>query len=739
MNPSPILDGILQRLQKVKPANGQWMACCPAHEDSTPSLSLKDTADGKAVLLKCHAGCTTDAICKAIGITPKDLFIHDDRGNGQDKRLVSTYSYRDATGKEIYQVLRYDPKAFRQRRPDGAGGWIWSIKEVKRLPYKLPEVLASQGDVYVVEGEKDVETAWRIGLVATCNSGGAGKWQEEFVYMLGLDHRGSRVVVIPDRDENQSGMRHAVDVARSVVKAGSRCAIVELPEKDLTRYIEAGGTAEDVKRLAAGTTDWTPPPAAPPRREVPIPADDGMPRLSETGNAVRFAKKFGSIARYCAAWDKWIIWNGSRWKAAEGGEEIELAKSIVVDLYAEAGQALERDAREAIAAWAKSSDRLRTLTNSVTLAQAIRGIPIAPAALDVDPFLLNVANGTVNLQTGDLRPYEKSDMLTKQSPVAYDPGAKAPRWIQFLDEIMGRNAALVAYLQRVVGYTLTASTREQVLFFLHGGGANGKSTFLRVLAELLGRDYSCNAPSELLLARPNGAAPHPAEKAYLFGKRLVCASEAGEGHRMAEALIKQLTGEDLITARRMYENFWEFTPTHKIFFAANHKPIVHGTDIAIWRRIRLIPFNMTFSGAGQDRNLFEKLKAEMPGILAWAIAGCLAWKEGGLQDPKEVLMATEGYRFEMDMINDFIETRCDVGDGFWATANEMYNQYCSWCDQNGEEPIKQRTFGLKLRDKGYLPAKGTAGIRIWKSVGIKTQYALNSGASNFGLEPGSNG
>jgi len=746
MQPSPLLDVVLQKLQKVKLVNGQWMACCPAHEDSTPSLSLKDTPDGRAILMKCHAGCTVDSICRALDITPADLFVHDGRGSGGDGRqLVATYSYRDANGREAYQVVRYAPKDFRQRRPDGAGGFTWSMKDVKRLPYKLPDVLASKGDLYVVEGEKDVETAWKLGLPATCNSGGAGKWQEEFAYMLGIDHREGRTVVVadddpPDRDGKRAGIEHARNVARSVVKAGGRVAVIQLPKHDLTDYVESGGTAEDVKRIAAEAADWTPP-AAPPRiqREVHIPPDDGAPRLSETGNAIRFARKYGSIARYCSSWDKWILWNGSRWKMAEGGEEIELAKTIVVDLYAEASEEPDRDQREHVVAWAKSTDRLRTLANTVTLAHAIPGIPVTPAVLDADPFLLNVRNGTINLKTGQIQLHEKTDMLTKCAEVYYDPVATAPRWLQFLDEIMGRNQGLVDYLQRVVGYAMTASTREQVLFFLYGGGANGKSTFLRVLSDLFGRDYACNAPSELLLARNNGTPPHPAEKAYLFGKRLVCASEAGEGHRLAEALIKQLTGEDMITARRMYENFWEFTPTHKIFFAANHKPIVHGTDIAIWRRIRLIPFNMTFVGTDQDRSLVDKLKTELPGIMAWAVQGCQIWMRDGLKDPKEVLMATEGYRFEMDMISDFIETRCDMGDGYWATANEMYSNYCSWCDQNGEEPIKQRTFGLKLRDKGFIPAKGTAGIRIWKSVGIKTQIHPNSGVSSFGCEPGEDG
>jgi putative DNA primase/helicase len=345
-----------------------------------------------------------------------------------------------------------------------------------------------------------------------------------------------------------------------------------------------------------------------------------------------------------------------------------------------------------------------------------------------------VKNGTLDLATGKLQPHNKSDMLTKMADVVYDPAATAPRWEQFLLEIMGGNPLLVDYLRRVVGYTLTASTREQVLFFLYGSGANGKSTFLRALNDLFGRDYACNAPSELLLARNNGSAPHPAEKAYLFGKRLVCASEAGEGHRLAEALIKQLTGEDMITARRMYENFWEFTPSHKIFFAANHKPIVHGTDLAIWRRIRLIPFDVTFQDYQQDKDLALRLKSELPGILAWAVRGCSDWRQYGLMDPKEVLVATAGYRNEMDLIGDFIEVRCDVATGQWATATELYSNYVLWCEENGEEPIKQRTFGLKLGDKGFIQSKGSHGIRIWKGLGIKTQYIRNGGGSQFSQE-----
>ena len=281
---------------------------------------------------------------------------------------------------------------------------------------------------------------------------------------------------------------------------------------------------------------------------------------------------------------------------------------------------------------------------------------------------------------------------------------------------------LVTYLQRALGYAITGSTREQVLFFLFGVGANGKSTLLEAVKSVMGPDYSVEAAPGLLLSK--NSEQHPAERAQLFRKRLVTTIEVEDGRRFAESWVKQLTGSDQITARRMREDFWSFDPTHKIFLAANHKPEIRGTDPAIWRRIRLIPFEATFSGGKQDKTLQEKLAAECEGILAWLVAGAVSWHRDGLQAPREVLAATETYRSEQDVLGDFVAECCVEGnDSLTASSAELYDAYTRWHrDAVGGQALTQTAFGRRLAEKGFLKARFTGGPskgkNYWKGVGL---------------------
>jgi P4 family phage/plasmid primase-like protien len=252
----------------------------------------------------------------------------------------------------------------------------------------------------------------------------------------------------------------------------------------------------------------------------------------------------------------------------------------------EADQAIFR----AMDAFCKASNSEHGLRAMLALARSEPGIPILPGELDGDPWLLNVLNGTIDLRTGTLRPHDREDRITKLADVRFDSEADCPVWIGFLQEVLP-DPDLREFVRRLVGYRLTGSTQEHVLPFLFGVGANGKSTFLNTIQSLLGITYAIKAPADLLLAMRNES--HPTELADLFGKRLVCCNEAEDGRRLAESLVKELTGGDKIRARRMREDFWEFSPTHKIWLAANHKPSVRGTDHGIWRRIKLIPFTVT--------------------------------------------------------------------------------------------------------------------------------------------------
>jgi putative DNA primase/helicase len=286
--------------------------------------------------------------------------------------------------------------------------------------------------------------------------------------------------------------------------------------------------------------------------------------------------------------------------------------------------------------------------------------------------------------------------------------------MKFLDEILGGNGALLDYAQRVAGYSLTGDTREQCLFYFHGPGANGKTTLMETLRAGMG-DYAQQADFETFLQQKNPTIRN--DLARLKGARMVSAIEADATRKMAEALIKHITGGDTIIARYLHQEFFEFQPQFKIFLAANHKVSIHGTDHAIWRRIRLIPFDVTIAEDKQDRDLPRKLRVELPGILAWAVEGCLKWQREGLGMPDEVRTATEGYREEMDILSGFIGERCLIDDRLKTTAKDLYQDYLEWCHDTGEKGVSQRTFGMRLSERG-LTKRRTGGGYQWLGIGL---------------------
>jgi putative DNA primase/helicase len=348
----------------------------------------------------------------------------------------------------------------------------------------------------------------------------------------------------------------------------------------------------------------------------------------------------------------------------------------------------------------------------VSLARSEPGIPILPTEMDVDPFLLNVWNGTLDLRKGELREHRREDRLTKLAPVRFLPDAKCPTWLRFLDRIMAGNADLIGYLQRVIGYSLTSNVDEHCLWLLHGSGQNGKSTFLATILAMLG-DYGLQAVSELLMARNSDA--HPTERADLFGRRFVCTIEVDEGKRLAESLMKQLTGGDQIRARRLYQDFFTFAPSHKLFLAANHKPEVKGQDFAVWRRIKLIPFTVTIAEHEKDKSLPAKLKKELSGVLNWALRGCLDWQAHGLGEPDEIRLATDEYRAEQDRVGRFIKECCFVCPDVRVKSRDLFAAYCVW---SGDKYMTPDNFGRKMAGRGFTRDRGHGGVHMWVGLAL---------------------
>ena len=438
--------------------------------------------------------------------------------------------------------------------------------------------------------------------------------------------------------------------------------------------------------------------------------------LSDLGNARRLVALHGQDLRYCHLSKKWFVWTGKIWAIDTTGEGIRRAKLTVAEIYREAAAAGEK-AREAIAKFALRSEHDQRIRGMIRLAESEPGIPITPDQLDADPWLLNCQNGTIDLKTGKLRPHDQRDLITRMATAEFDPAATCPGWDQFLAQIQKTNDDVISFIQRALGYSLTGDCREQCLFILWGGGANGKSTLIGTISSILAK-YAMQTPTETLLAKRQGEIPN--DIARLNGPRFVTALEVSQGRRLAESLVKQLTGQDTISARFLFGEYFDFKPQFKLFLATNHKPIVRDTSLAMWRRIRLVPFTVTISEDDQDKDLPAALLAEAPGILAWMVRGCLSWQHGGLGTPDEVIQATGDYQQEMDVIGDFILECCNTGPGASATAKELYQAYGGWAESNGEKrPLSQRAFGMSLTERGFDRKPGTGNISMWWGIGLK--------------------
>lgn len=449
--------------------------------------------------------------------------------------------------------------------------------------------------------------------------------------------------------------------------------------------------------------------------EVDKPRGIGTAETTDIANAERFVAQHGEHVRWVLKWEKWIVWDGKRWAEDGGGALIRKARETARNIVRDAAEFEDRSEGEKLAKWGFQSQSKTRIDAMISLAKA--DLEIKHTELDKAPWLFNTENGTLDLRTGKPKPHDPEDLITKIAGVRYDPHATAPTWDAFLEQILPAES-LRRFLQRLVGYSLTGSTSAHVLPFLYGTGSNGKTTVINAILSMMG-DYGQQAAPDLLLAK-HGA--HPTELADLFGARFVASVEAEEGRRFAEALVKQLTGGDKVKARRMREDFWEFPPTHKIFLAANHKPNVRGTDHGFWRRIKLIPFTVTIPDEKQDHNLPQKLAAELPGILSWAVRGCLEWQLDGLGEPEEVRLATGAYRSEQDVLAAFIAEVCVEHPNAEVSAAKLYQRWDIWAGESGERKLSKRAFGQALAERGFESFRYTKGADKgrygWRGIGL---------------------
>ena len=445
-----------------------------------------------------------------------------------------------------------------------------------------------------------------------------------------------------------------------------------LPEREARATIASGirGGREHPRQIPEGREDRKPT-GNPGESAITGTVDEiKATRLTELASAHRLKQHHGLDLRR-ATGRGWLHWNCKRWEPSDKGVE-RLAHAVGRHVRTEAVTIREPEIAKAYFSHAKSIERAEGIRAILSIAKSLDGIDADHIEFDTAPWLLNCENGTIDLKTGELRPHRREDYITKIVPVEYDPAATCLRWLRFLKEIYEGDADLIAYVEWLIGYSITGLTAHDLFGIFHGAGANGNSTLLSTFQRILGDGYSQQLDPEDLLQQKYGR--HSTGIAQLRGARLVISQETGESRRLNEPLIKGLTGGDKVRARLICQDGFEFFPTLKLILCTNHKPIIRDTSTGLWRRVRLIPFNRSFTGYDGDPNLRENLWTECRGILTWAVrAASRAAIEPTL--PDKVKVATEGYRVEQDIIEAFLNECCELTPQGIVEKGVLYRRY----------------------------------------------------------------
>lgn len=543
------------------------------------------------------------------------------------------------------------------------------------------------------------------------------------------DYNGQTLWIRPGKDGSKeisakTGMGEAGDRFYCWSSSDPKVPAKKLLTKfGLLAYLEHGGNfSECAKALKVEGY------GAPPKQTQLTSAEGGAQSnefpLTDLGNAERLIHLHGQDLRYCHLWGRWLVWDGTRWQVDEtgGAGVFQMAHEVVRGMQLEASLINDKDKRQAMAKWSYSCESKSRLSNMVEIAKTLKGIPISPDDLDAHPMLLNCRNGTLDIKAMKLRDHSRGDLLTKSAGCDYDESALCPVWTKFLVRTLKEDEDLIRFLWKALGYSLTGLSTEHRMMFGYGPtGNNGKSTMMEALLHVFG-DYGCTTPTDTLMAKA-GDSGISNDIARLKGMRFVVAPETEDGKRLNEGLVKRITGGDTITARFMRQEFFDFKPEFKLWMVGNHKPVIRGTDDAIWRRITLIPFDVTIPKEERDRSLPEKLKAEASGILAWMADGLKAWREEGLEQPERVEKASKEYREESDILGAFLDERTTANSNGTIKASKLYAAYQQWCKDTGEYCVTQTRFGRAMAERGESATKNRDGWNYGGRSLIETDYS----------------
>lgn len=721
---------LISSLNAKKLNNNDYAACCPAHEDSTPSLMLCEKED--KILLHCFAGCSQTEVIEALKrkglwhsdikenkfVLPKGIPAYYPPSNilkkqgltpnyENQKTYTKHWTYKDSNNEILGYVVRYDGHGKKDCIPYfkkwDNGEWRSGHSSKTGRPLYGLERLATANDshtIIIVEGEKcaDAINQKKSNYIAVTWCGGAASYKKcDFSVLNNFNN----ILLWPDADK--AGINAMAGIAKLLPTAKTIDVLAWGDGFDCYDWLQQGNTVEQIKDLKL--VDVT--------KVIPIKKI----ALTDVGNAKRFFNKFGSVIRY-AQNVGWFYFNNYCWQFDENNYLLNLAVQVAESVRDEVTTASTPDEVKSIEKWSQNSQNISRLKAMLEIVKSIDGITCSITEFDKDKYLLACLNGVINLRNGELLKPNKEMMITKFANVNFVPNSKSPLWDIFLNRIMEGNREVIEYLRRAIGYSLTGDCSEQIMFLMWGSGQNGKTIFIETLKSIFG-SYSISTPSDLLLLDMRGDAASGSNSiARLKGSRFAVGSEIPQGAKFNESRLKELTGQDTISARFLFKEFFEFIPEFKLWIRSNYRPEISGQDLGIWRRIHCIPFTAQITEQEKDKNLFQKLQAELSGILEWAISGCLSWQQDGLKTPQVVNDAIEIYKNDMDSLGDFIRDRCSVSEGYKISASKIYAAYKDWCNDAGERPITMRRLSVRLRDRGFKRVSGKD-ARYYHGISLK--------------------
>ncbi len=710
------LDDFTTYLKGVKRQGSGIIALCPAHDDQKPSLSVSEGTDSR-LLLKCHAGCNLTEICSAVGLKLTDLFNGTNPANGQQalhkgrsgKTIVATYDYRNESGTLLFQAIRFQPKNFSQRRPDGHGGWVWNLKNTRRVLYRLPELLAADptATVFIVEGEKDVERLRALGLVATCNPMGAGKWRDEYSECL----RGREIVILPDNDD--AGRAHAHVIARALKGVASSIKILELPELpdkgDVSDWFDAGGDAEQICILAEGAPEWEPNESGPGAAGVDSDAKVASGPVAHAEVLVKILDRIGKcdFASLVPGGDvrqkHRVVLTINHLLETVSKNNFALArKNDFVFVYnGEYWREIDRDNLEYFLGQLAQKSAVDDLEaqhyefKTKLYKQFLAAAHFENVERNNQHVLINLRNGTFEIgeDSQTLRPFKPEDFLTHQLPFEYDAAATCPTFDKYLNDVLPESE-LQNILAEFFGYIFTRDLKLEKALLLYGTGANGKSVIFDVMNALIGPENISNFSLSDLLGEHN--------RALIANKLLNYGSEINAS--VTRDVFKNLVSGEPIMARLKYGNSFLMNRYAKLCFNCNELPRDIEHSEAYFRRLMILPFRLTIPEGKQDKELAQKIiKTELAGVFNWVLEGLRRLLRNRRFTNSEIVktLVTQ-YRREADTVACFLDEEGwkSSTDDSYITQKDFHRDYKSFCVEGGYKPVGRVNFGKRLETLG---------------------------------------